>query len=390
MHAGWMGCVAFAAACTQANVRECEDSSVCIAEAGGVCRVNAATGSQWCSFPDGDCPSGFRWGDAPVGDGLAGTCVDGAVDPPDAEIACTARISWLRGPIGQKEIWIANLDASGQVGLTTGSMNLLMPEWRAAGDKVAFARPNGGPAAIWVMSADGSDAEPISDGPDVTPHWSPDGTRIVFVRTSPSVQLQIVSATGGLPTTVPQPASTLDLAPSWSPDGQQIAFISNRDGDNEVWLVSSAGTGAHAITTSATVIGDFDNQPQWSPSGARIVYLAAAGNGDIWVINADGANPMRLTEGTTTDRTPRWLPDDRIVFARNAESIWRMDSDGSSPIEIVNDGTEVTVSHDGRLAFTSERDGNKEIYVSDADGSNQVRITNDSAEDDTPRWVGCP
>src|SRR5215831_12829264 len=45
-----------------------------------------------------------------------------------------------------------------------------------------------------------------------------------------------------------------------------------------------------------------------------------------------------------------------------------------------------TLRANGKIAFTSDRDGNREIYVMNADGTNQVRLTNNSVVDDGPAW----
>ncbi len=55
---------------------QCADNTNCNAATGGVCRENPGSGSQWCSYPDLECPSGFRWSDEDVGDGVSGYCVD--------------------------------------------------------------------------------------------------------------------------------------------------------------------------------------------------------------------------------------------------------------------------------------------------------------------------
>jgi Bacterial Ig-like domain len=55
---------------------QCADNTNCNAATGGVCRENPGSGNQWCSYPDLQCPSGFRWSEEDVGDGVSGYCVD--------------------------------------------------------------------------------------------------------------------------------------------------------------------------------------------------------------------------------------------------------------------------------------------------------------------------
>lgn len=54
---------------------ECRQDSVCDQASGGVCRdPNPSTGHEWCAYPDGSCPSGYRFSDIQVGDGVSGQC----------------------------------------------------------------------------------------------------------------------------------------------------------------------------------------------------------------------------------------------------------------------------------------------------------------------------
>jgi hypothetical protein len=78
--------IALLVGCPSNNSVECRDQTSCDLAPGGVC-VPAATGNQWCAYPDSTCPGGLRYSDGNIGDGLAGTCVesdvDAAIDAPD-------------------------------------------------------------------------------------------------------------------------------------------------------------------------------------------------------------------------------------------------------------------------------------------------------------------
>ncbi len=94
------------------------------------------------------------------------------------------------------------------------------------------------------------------------------------------------------------------------------------------------------------------------------------------------------------DTYPSWSPDGtKIAFTSHRDGNWEiyvMDADGSNPTNITNDADWDSVpswSPDGtQIAFTSNRDGTDEIYVMDADGSNPTNITSNEAYDTYPSW----
>ena len=100
---------------------------------------------------------------------------------------------------------------------------------------------------------------------------------------------------------------------------------------------------------------------------------------------------VRLTNNNAMDCEPVWSPDgSRVAFWSNRDGgkkIYVMDADGSNVKRLTNnqaDDVNPGWSPDGRrILFESERDGNRELYVMDADGGNQIRLTRDNAVDST-------
>jgi Tol biopolymer transport system component len=109
----------------------------------------------------------------------------------------------------------------------------------------------------------------------------------------------------------------------------------------------------------------------WTPDGRILCLLDAHSGRDIWILNADGTNPKQLTANAGRHLQPDASPDGRyIVFSSNrgtsgAFHIWRMDMDGSNPIELTHgdyDGeVQPTVSTDGRWVVFSNGGPNKSI-----------------------------
>ena len=83
-----------------------------------------------------------------------------------------------------------------------------------------------------------------------------------------------------------------------------IAFTSNRDGNNEIYLMKADGTLQTRITNNSAV----DMWPEWSPDGQKIAFISDRnGSLDIFIMNSDGTEPVCLTPGSDGfDGYPAW------------------------------------------------------------------------------------
>ena len=173
----------------------------------------------------------------------------------------------------------------------------------------------------------------------------------------------------------------------------KIAFSSDRDGNYEIYVMNADGTSPTRLSNNPAL----DGEPAWSQDGTKIAFSSYLnGNYEIYVMNADGTNPTRLTTNTAFDFSPAWSPDStKIAFQSDRDGnfeIYVMNTDGTNPIRltITNITAYNTVpawSPDGtKIVFSSNQDGNWEIYVMNANGTNPTRLTNNPADDDGPAW----
>ena len=115
-------------------------------------------------------------------------------------------------------------------------------------------------------------------------------------------------------------ASDNDRFPTWSPDGRHIAFSSWRDGDDyEIYVMEADGSNPRRLTT------DSGFSPTWSPDGRYIAFSSwRDGYSEIYVMDADGSNPRRLTDRSGDNYSPTWSPDGRyIAFSSPATATMR-------------------------------------------------------------------
>ncbi|PKO14468.1 MAG: hypothetical protein CVU39_14535 [Chloroflexi bacterium HGW-Chloroflexi-10] len=152
---------------------------------------------------------------------------------------------------GNMEIYRMNADGSNQTRLTHFQADDYCPSWSGDGQKIAFTSNRDGNDEIYMMNADGSDQTRLTNnqGRDSYPDWSPDGQKIVFQSFSgdSNMGIYLMNADGGeIKCLVDHKGD--DSSPIWMSGGQKIAFISNRDGNEEIYVMNIDGSDQTRLT----------------------------------------------------------------------------------------------------------------------------------------------
>lgn len=210
----------------------------------------------------------------------------------------------------------------------------LSPRWSPDGSRIAFLRigPPYDSQGLFVVNADGSSEQNIYTGTQVAtefpydPDWL-DNDTLVF-RRGGMMGMGLVKrsiATGEVTVLTTPGSESFDDKTAVSPDGSKIAFIRTTilagSSTSELYMANSDGTNAHAILTD---VGHYT--PAWSPDGTKLAFvrftaLSDGGDWNICVANADGSNPRLLTTSMGTEFAPVWSPDgSKIIFAAQMAS----------------------------------------------------------------------
>jgi Tol biopolymer transport system component len=228
------------------------------------------------------------------------------------------------------DIFTMNNDGTGLRQLTTNPADDAQADWAPDGRDIVYRirKPNSRVNfEVSRMTASGLGITKLTDTPtgqaSSQPAWYPDRSAILF-RRSASGGISSIWHMGPLGE---QPELLVDppggqLYPSLSPDMSRLLFATTKsptgDTDRAVESMAADGTG---LTTLFDVPGAFDSAPAWSPDGTRIAFESnadvAGGNPErdeeIWIMDADGANPIQITHNAIRDEGPAWSPDGTML-----------------------------------------------------------------------------
>jgi hypothetical protein len=206
------------------------------------------------------------------------------------------------------EIFIANLDGSNVVRLTTDDHTDNQPSLSPDAATVVFTSTRSGRPRIWTMGADGSNPTALNTGsttdvPESAPRYSPGGGRILFSspRTN-TTQIWIVPAAGGTATQVTHDVNGAFFG-SWSPDGNTIYFVDGADRTKIHNVDVTSGTVTDYVT-GGTDVGD----AACTASVCLVVTNATHINRDILAyIGTGDPAPIPVLNGTPSEFEPAIL-----------------------------------------------------------------------------------
>ncbi len=227
--------------------------------------------------------------------------------------------------------------------LTNHPAQDLCPAASPDGKRILFLSDRSGNMDVFSMAVDGRDVRRLTATPEEEEHpeFSPDGKFIVFVRDfGERTEIWIMGADGSSPKRLTS-GSWRDERPFVSPDGSKILFMSNRDGNYEIYVMAADGSGPTRMTQTP----EWEIFPVWSPDGRRIAYARkyrADGRmqGMIRIMSADGSGDRAITAVETRDENVMWSPDGRFLVFQSVRDgnfeVYRTDADGSNPVRLTD------------------------------------------------------
>jgi Tol biopolymer transport system component len=308
--------------------------------------------------------------------------------------------AYFHSQSGPEDIFVVSSVGGNPITLVQSPADDINPRWSPDNRWIAFASSRGTQTGIYLVPPLGGQVEKLVDTGGTalsgilavtlgTNPWSADGKQLYFMRVDADGKtgLWSINLESRVETRVKTDAGDGDeeFSASVSPDGTRLLFTRTSGAKCAIRVMPVAGGASKVVTTEdmAGVIA------AWAPDGRRIVY--SKDTGGIWIVDErSGKKREVLPLDSATQLTV--AKDGRILFDKNSHQtdLYIQDLAGKEQTRLTfntKDNFGPQISPDGtQIAYMSSRTGNSEIFIIDRASKNERQLTTRDADDFGPSW----
>jgi Tol biopolymer transport system component/serine/threonine protein kinase len=283
------------------------------------------------------------------------------------------RLAFVRGAAGAfagLDLWVQRVEGGEPARLTFAEYEHCdYPNWTTNDRQILFSA-NGASGSILQVDSEGGEPQPVLGASQDAWGASIQGHMMVYVQRHATTQdvWRVPGRLASAPERVAEKlirSSRTDDNAAYSPDGRKIAFSSARSGlSNDIWVCNADGSDPIQLTD----LEDHAGSPRWSPDGRRIVFDSIeAGDWNVYVVDADGGVPRRVTPEPSSEFHATWSPDGRWLYffsdRDGTGQIWKAPDGGGPAVQVTRrGGFYPVVSPDGRDLYYAKTSGRSTIW----------------------------
>jgi dipeptidyl aminopeptidase/acylaminoacyl peptidase len=227
------------------------------------------------------------------------------------------------------------------------------------GDSLLFSSPIGARVGIFSMPVAGGDPKPLVLGSEraIAASIARRADRLANATADLDENLWLAPVDGSALPRVAIASTRRQREGQFSLDGKRVVFTSMRTGYQEVWTANTDGSQTVQVTNFAGTVRSLGS-PRWSPDRRYIALdVYATESSDIYVVNAEGGTPRRVTSEAADEIRPSWSRDGKwIYFGSNRTGrfeIWKIPAEGGSATQVsTGGGIEAHEAVEGTVYFT--------------------------------------
>jgi Tol biopolymer transport system component/DNA-binding winged helix-turn-helix (wHTH) protein len=281
------------------------------------------------------------------------------------------------------DVFVHPLDGGKPRRLTFDKRQIRGLAWMPNGKELIFSSNRNGRHQLWRVNVSGAAQPTVVEGITETRSPAVSGSRLVYQALTEDYNIRLLNrgADGAWnASTLSAFAASIrdEQSPSLSPDGRRLSFVSDRSGWFEVWVCAyPTASDCRALTSFRQ---GYVGAPSWSPDSQRIAFVARVdGNADLYLVRADGGEPVRLTNESSVESRPTWSGDGRWIYFRSdrtgAHQIWKMPVAGGAPSQVTrNGGYEAFESADGKSLYHVKGPYTRGLWRVPVDGGEETTV----------------